>query len=100
MTQHKRDEDLFKSFESYLGCGSVEITTRDVVNFHVRKLSDITNIVIPFFKNHFIVGEKSKDFEDWCLVANLMLDGKHLTSEGIEEIRKIKDRMNTKRGSS
>jgi hypothetical protein len=99
LTQHKRDEDLFKSFESYLGCGSVEITTRDVVNFHVRKLSDISNIVIPFFKKHFIVGEKSKDFEDWCLVANLMLDGKHLTSEGIEEIRKIKDRMNTKRDS-
>ena len=100
LTQHKRDEDLFKSFESYLGCGSMEITARDVVNFHVRKLSDISNIVIPFFKKHPIIGVKLKDFEDWCLAANLMLDGKHLTLEGIEEIRKIKLRMNTKRDSS
>ena len=56
--------------------------------------------IIPFFNKYPIIGVKSKDFEDWCLVANLMLDGKHLTSEGIEEIRKIKTGMNTKRDYS
>jgi hypothetical protein len=64
LTQHKRDENLMKSFESYLGCGTMERTSRDVVNFNVRKLSDIMTIIIPFFKEHPILGEKSKDFKD------------------------------------
>lgn len=98
LTQHKRDVDLIKSLVGYLGCGSVEITTkREVVNLHVRKLSDIVNIVIPFFLEHPIRGVKSQDFEDWCKGANLMLEGRHLTIEGVEEIRKIKLGMNSKR---
>jgi hypothetical protein len=97
LTQHKRDEVLIKSFESYLGCGNIEITSRDVVNFNVRKLSDITIIIIPFFEKHPILGVKLKDFEDWCNVAQIMLKGKHLTLEGVEEIRKIKLSINTKR---
>lgn len=44
-----RDEQLFKSFETYLGCGSLEKTSREVVNFNVRKISDILTVVIPFY---------------------------------------------------
>lgn len=97
LTQHKRDESLMKSFESYLGCGTLETTSREVVNFNVRKLSDIINIIIPFFSEHPIIGEKLKDYNDWCKVASLMSEGKHLTLLGIEEIQKIKGGMNTKR---
>lgn len=86
-----------KSFESYLGCGTLETTSREVVNFNVRKLSDIINIIIPFFSEHPIIGEKLKDYNDWCKVASLMSEGKHLTLLGIEEIQKIKGGMNTKR---
>ena len=101
LTQHKRDENLMKSFESYLGCGTLEtLVRREVVNFNVRKLSDIMNIVIPFFKKHSILGEKSKDFNDWWKVANLISEGKHLTLEGVEVIQKIKGGMNTKRKDS
>ena len=100
LTQHKRDEKLMKSFESYLGCGILETTSREVVNLNVRKLSDILTLIIPFFKEHRILGEKAKDFEDWCKVANLMSEGKHLTLEGVEVIQKIKGGMNTKRDDS
>lgn len=97
LTQHKRDEKLMQTFEHYLGCGKMETTYREVVNFNVRKLSDITSILIPFFLEHPIIGVKSEDFNDWCTVANLMLNGKHLTSDGVEIIKKIKSGMNTKR---
>jgi hypothetical protein len=85
------------TFESYLGCGKMEITEREVVNFHVRKLSDITSVLIPFLLEHPILGAKLEDFKDWCTVSRLMLDGKHLTLGGVEEIKKIKSGMNTKR---
>ena len=77
----------------------MEVTSREVVNFNVRKLSDIMFIIIPFFQKYPIIGVKSRDLEDWCKVASLMLDGRHLTLEGVEEIKNIKLRMNTKRES-
>jgi len=53
-----------QTFESYLGCGSLEITEREVVNFHIRKLSDITSVLIPFLLKHPILGAKLEDFND------------------------------------
>lgn len=98
LTQHIRDQELIKSFETYLGCGSIFMKwTREVVIFTVQKFSYNMNTIIPFFQKHPIRGVKSKDFEDWCRVGNLMLQGKHLTLEGLKDIRKIKSGMNTKR---
>jgi hypothetical protein len=37
------------------------------------------------------------DFKDWSLVATFIHNGEHKTLEGLEKIRKIKSRMNTKR---
>jgi hypothetical protein len=54
----------------------------------------VTNIIIPFFKKHAILGTKSKDFEDWCRVALLMGEKKHLTQEGLDKISLIKAKMN------
>lgn len=34
---------------------------------------------------------------DWCKVANLMNEGKQLTKDGLENIRSIKEGMNTSR---
>ena len=65
--------------------------------FVVTKFENLINIIIPFFDKYKIEGTKSKDFEDWCNVAQIMLKGKHLTLEGVEEIRKIKLSINTKR---
>jgi len=68
-----------------------------VVNFNVRKLSDIMTIIIPFLLKHPILGVKLEDFQDWCKVADLMVENKHLTLSGVEEIRRIKSGMNTNR---
>jgi hypothetical protein len=41
-----------------------------------------------------IIGVKSKDFADFCLIAELMKNKKHLTTEGLNQIRQIKAGMN------
>ena len=99
LTQHSRDEQLLKSFIIYLECGRLEkVKSRpDIVEFIVTKLDDISQKIIPFFQKHKIQGVKYKDFDDWCKVAEMMKDKKHLTKEGLEQIRKIKSRMNTGR---
>jgi hypothetical protein len=70
---------------------------REVFEYQVSKFADLTDRIIPFFNKYLILGQKSKDFEDFSKVADLMETKVHLTTEGVNVIRKIKDNMNTGR---
>ena len=81
-----------------MDCGRVDSNSKySWNNFIVEKFSNIFEIIIPFFKKYPIYGVKKKDFADFCEVAELMKAGKHLTPKGLEEIKKIKARMNKTR---
>lgn len=62
--------------------------------FQCSKFSDIYEKIIPFFKKYQIRGVKAQDWQDWCIIAELIKKKAHLTSEGLDEIKKIKLRMN------
>jgi hypothetical protein len=99
LTQHSRDDLLIKSFIEYLNCGKA-YKNNNVSNYRISKFSDLSQKIIPFFKKYPLVGIKSKDFEDFCIVVEMMKEKKHLTSEGLEQIRKVKAGMNTQRDKS
>jgi hypothetical protein len=94
LAQHKRDKNLLDLISNYLESGGVFKQNKNVLSLVVIKFSEIKNIIIPFFEKHKIVGLKQLDFKDFYQVANLMKEGKHLTNEGLEEIRKLKSKMN------
>ena len=96
ISQHFRDKQLMLHLIEYFNCGNL-YRNKEIIQFGVQKLSDIENKIIPFFNKYPIIGIKSKDFDDWCKVAEMMKQKKHLTAEGLAEIRKIKDAMNTGR---
>jgi hypothetical protein len=81
----------------YLSCGAVYFQGKNTFKFRVTKLANIIKIIIPMFKEAMIQGVKQLDYQDFCIVASLMVEGKHLTPKGLELIRSIKNRMNTKR---
>jgi len=88
-----------KSLISYFGCGKVYAKSKSntAFDFRVTKFSDLIEKVIPFFDKYSIVGVKYHDYKDFKRVAELMNNGAHLTSEGLEEIRLIKAGMNSGR---
>ena len=95
VTQHTRDENLMRSIVSYLGCGNLYfVKSRKVTDYCVVKYSDLIEKIIPFFENYPIIGVKSQDFADFCRVALLMKDRKHITLEGLNQIKHIKAGMN------
>jgi len=96
LTQHSKDDQLMESFIEYFGAGNT-YKYREVVDFKIAKFKDLTDKVIPFFKKYPIVGVKALDFSDFCKVAELMKNKAHLTSEGLEEIQKIRLGMNKRR---
>ena len=101
VSQHLRDELLLRSFISFFGCGIFNYHSRNSKSgsgvFIVRKFSDISDKILPFFKDHKIEGIKREDYEDWLRVAELIKSKAHLTEEGLDKIREIKSGMNTLR---
>lgn len=98
VVQNIRDTELINNLISILGCGSVTISDKSaIIRYTVTNLSDILEHIIPFFEKYPILGEKSKDFEDFKKVSNLMATKAHLTPEGLEKIKSIKLLMNFKR---
>ena len=52
ITQHSRDEVLMKRLEEYLGCGRYySKSNKDLGDFVVSRLSDITDMIIPLFES-------------------------------------------------
>ena len=98
ISQHILDEIIMKSLVEFLKCGII-FKNREVISFRVTKFHDITEKIIPLFRQekYPIHGVKALDFADFCKVAKLMKDQKHLTKQGLEQIKKIKAVMNTGR---
>jgi LAGLIDADG endonuclease len=95
ISQHSRDEQLMRNLVSFFECGNY--FSRNNKNFGeliITKFEDLIDKVIPFFNKYPILGVKALDFEDFKKVALLMKNKIHLTSEGLEEIKKIKSGMN------
>ena len=67
------------------------------VGLQITNISDILDIIIPFFEKYSIQGLKKLDFLDFKTVGNLMLQKEHLTLTGLDNILKIKASMNRNR---
>ena len=95
ITQHSTETALMKNFICFFGCGKVfKRSNEDKVDFIVRKFEDLVDKVIPVFKGIPLQGVKSKDFSDFLNAVEIIKAKKHLTCNGLDELRKIKQGMN------
>jgi hypothetical protein len=89
-----------KSLASYFGCGAYyAVPGRSHGHFLITKFSDITSKVLPIFEKYPLVGSKALDCEDFKKAAEIMKAGGHLTRDGLDLIRSIKEGMNRGRNS-
>lgn len=99
VTQHNRDLLLMEKLIEFFNCGRLE-KTDSASSLVVTKLSLINEIIVPFFNNYCLSlaqGSKSQDFRDWSKAVELVNKKAHLTTEGLDEILKIKSNMNSSR---
>ena len=95
ITQHKIDEVLLTAIKEYFYCGYCYLRKKEnVIDFKTTKFSEINEIIIPFFINNPILGVKSLDFNDWCLVSEIVKKGEHKSEKGALKIREIQRGMN------
>jgi hypothetical protein len=75
---------------------------KEYFEFRVEKFVDIDTKIIPFFVKYPALHCRSKTIsrfalQDFYKVAKLMKEKAHITTEGFNNICKIKERMNTGR---
>lgn len=94
LTQNSRDEQLMRILINYFNCGNVYKKGERGIDFKVTKFDDLIDKIIPFLQKYQVIGVKSKDFADFCKAAELIKNKDHLTTSGLDQIRKIKSGMN------
>jgi hypothetical protein len=97
INQHVRDKQLITYIAEYLGCGNIYKHSENAIVYRVSKRSDLTEIIIPFFEKYPILGIKALDFKDFCYISELIKNKVHHNKEGIDQILRIKAKMNSGR---
>lgn len=111
ITLHIKDKDvligLFDYFKSYFKDIAFKnygtrinkgiFYTDKTVSLKISSLSNINNIIIPFFVENPIQGIKALDFLDFKKVSDIITSKMHLKPEGLAEIETIRKNMNARR---
>ena len=95
VVQHQRDIQLLHALKQFFGCGVVRKNHAERMAYRVRSLEHLIEKIIPFFEQHPLKSKKRIDFLKFRKVLQLMSNGQHLRTDGIEEIRSIASTMNT-----
>lgn len=88
-----KDINILNNIQAFFGGISSIICTKNVARYSVFNIKNIENI-IKFFDEYTLQSSKQIDYTLWKECINLMLNKKHLTSEGLEKILSYKTAMN------
>jgi hypothetical protein len=97
VTQGQKSINVLEDIKSFFGCGSIFVNRRydnhkeHIYRFCIRSLKDLDEKVIPFFKDNPLRTSKRHDFALFCKVVEMMRNRHHLTEEGLEKIRQLKN---------
>jgi hypothetical protein len=94
VVQHERDVKLLHDLQEFFRCGVVRTNHGDRWAFRVRGKRDLLERIVPFFERHPLRSVKRQDFETFRTVLQLMKAGEHLTPKGVENVRRLAERMN------
>ena len=95
ITQHSIDKVFMHTLDKFWGCGKVFLRFREnKVDFQILKFRDLCEKVLPLFQSTDLQGVKSKDFADFCKAIEIIKKKEHLTAEGLDKLRALKQGMN------
>lgn len=94
------DKEILERVKNTLECGNIYYLGyerykkwRPHYKYKVSNIKDITQKIIPFFQKYPLQAKKKYSFELFVQIAQLIVNKKHLTSEGIKNIRAIKNSL-------
>lgn len=95
ITLHNRDQALLEQIRVNLACGNVyPKSNKKYFSYRISRFDDISTKVIPFFQKYPLTGDKNKNFQDWCIAADIIKRKEHFTEAGMENLTILKENMN------
>jgi len=87
--------EILELFKRHLKCGFIRPDRSDkTYKFETRSIHDLANKVIPHFKRYPLLSAKSRDFELFSQICDMLVRGEHLTKDGFEKVVKLACQMN------
>ena len=99
IVQHQRDEQLLKSLQLFFGCGTVTVNHGDRKELRIRGIDNLSKVV-DFFRTVPLRSKKQKDFEIFAEIIEMIKQGLHNSSDGLNAIALLASRMNRQTVSS
>ena len=91
----QKERVILALFKRYLGCGTMRQREDGIWYYEVNNLNAIIENVIPFFKRfRFLSQKKKRDFSKFCIIVEMLKNGKQFSKEGIKEILSVRKEMN------
>ncbi|MBM3133894.1 MAG: hypothetical protein FJZ89_01100 [Chloroflexi bacterium] len=91
----QRERHVLELLQQALGCGRIRDRGDGVHYFEVNSYRDLSEKVIPFFRKFQLRSPSNrKTLEVFTRICEMMCAGKHLTSDGILEIVRLRNQMN------
>lgn len=95
VSQHKRSLALLQKIHKIFGCGTIRFSNGDqTYKFEVRSITDLHEVVIPFFEQSPLLGAKANDFEIFKNVCEMIRANHHLNSDKLKEIIALSYQIN------
>ena len=96
VVQHEKDIKLLYALKAYFQCGVVRKSHGDRQCYRVRDFKSLQDKIIPFFEKHGLKTLKNVDFLKFKQIIRIISEEKHLTLEGLNEIKAITSKMNNR----
>lgn len=97
VTQGQKSLDSLQIIKDFFECGAIYVNRRydnhkeNIYRYCVRSLKDLNEKIIPFFKTNPLLTYKKNDFEIFCRAVEMKLINLHLTTEGLQKFRDLKN---------
>jgi hypothetical protein len=99
VTQHINSVNVLYAMKEFFKCGSMVVHNKlaDRMRYQITAIAEIQNVLIPFLEEHPLLTSKFLNYLDFKKAVDLVSNKKHLTLEGIEQLRILAKGMNTGR---
>jgi len=95
----QKDKTVLTLLKKHLGCGKLNQRRDGIWIYLVINPLAINERVIPFFKRfNFLSSKIKRNFSIFSKIAKLVDNHSHLTSEGLKEIIRLREKLNEGKG--
>ncbi len=97
VTQGAKSIHVLEEIKNFFNCGSIFVNRRydnhkeNIYRYCVRSFKDLQETIVPFFKTNPLRTSKKYDFTLFCEAIEMMVQRHHLTIEGLEKIKELKN---------